>query len=261
MLTIRFVINVSYHYKCCFVALGNTQNAHTILQLHNTYSFFALCAEFQLVRKPTEFCLSVSGPATRGHGTFEMLIYLVSAERAIFPQEHAAQTPSLKRNITHTIAGGLAMFISSERADWGKRLRPSRETGKTGKNEIQGPNNTRNARYRDRTSRKTGDGGTKHHGKHGIQKRDVARIVTHRNGHSWQAPGKDNGHTLTCCSFRTAQSIHVLITVQVPGNWCSVVSRLRHVLFSTASRPPLGRVLDNKFSTSRSFAQGTVIEF
>jgi hypothetical protein len=40
-----------------------------------------------------------------------MLIYLALAGRAAFPQEHAAQPASLKRNFTHTIAGGLAVFI------------------------------------------------------------------------------------------------------------------------------------------------------
>jgi hypothetical protein len=76
MLTVMFVINVSHHYKCTFTAHDNTQNAHMILQLHYTYSFFALWAEFQVVRTPTKFCKSLSGPATRGHGKFEMLICL-----------------------------------------------------------------------------------------------------------------------------------------------------------------------------------------
>ena len=95
----------------------------------------------------------------------------------------------------------------------GKRLWQSRETGKTGKQtrdtgtehekrEIQGPNIAGNARYRDRTSRKTGDGGIKHHGKHELQKRNMAWIVTHRNGHSRQARDKDNVHWLTCRSLR-----------------------------------------------------------
>ena len=61
MLTIIFVTNVSYHYQCSFIAHDNTQNAHTTLQLLYTYSFFVLCAQFQVVRTPTEFCPSLSG--------------------------------------------------------------------------------------------------------------------------------------------------------------------------------------------------------
>jgi hypothetical protein len=40
-----------------------------------------------------------------------------------------------------------------------------------------------NTRYNKRTSRETGDGGREHCGKHETEKQDVARIVTHRNGH------------------------------------------------------------------------------
>ena len=51
MLTVIFVISVPYHYKCSSIAHDNTQNAHMILQLHYTYSFFALCAEFQVYER------------------------------------------------------------------------------------------------------------------------------------------------------------------------------------------------------------------
>lgn len=102
---------------------------------------------------------------SRGQGTFEMLIHLASAGRAAFPQEHATRpTPSLKWNITHTIAGGVAKFIGWERVEWGQRVmtitgnRENRETRDTRpeheKREIQGPNIAGNARYRKRTRRK-----------------------------------------------------------------------------------------------------------
>ena len=74
-----------------------------------THSLLCVLSSKSLERRPNS--AGLSGPATRGRGTFEMLIYLASSGRAAFPQEHAAQSASLKRNFTHTTAGGLAMFI------------------------------------------------------------------------------------------------------------------------------------------------------
>ena len=194
MLIIIFIINFSYHYKYSFTTHNNTQNAHTVLQLHYTYSFFVLCAEFQVVRTQTEFCRSLSGAATRGHDTFEMLIYLALAGRAVFPQEYATQTPSFKRNITHTISGVLAMFVCSSVQTGGEGLGSTRETEKHGKCEIKEIKIAGNTIYKNGITRKTRDTGKEHRGKREIQGRNIAGNARYRKRTSRET-GDENSIT------------------------------------------------------------------
>ena len=159
--------------KCSFIAHNNTHDITVTLHLF----ILRFVCWVPSRSKADRIQPKSERPATRGHGTFDMLIYLASAGRATFPPEHPAQPPSLERNI----AGVWQCLLAESVQTGGKRLWLTRGTTKTGKHEIQEPN-TRNARYRKRTSRETRDTGTEHRGKREIQGRNITGNARHRDG-------------------------------------------------------------------------------